>query len=113
MRMFNSLIQCLIIGTFRFMRRIREINPNAKICFRCKVEDPGITAVCLNCKRAIYCNRKCLKKNRKMHDIICNIYLEKNISIRVTYEQMEQNFTDYEIQVTRMNEKKMKEFSYV
>ncbi len=113
MRMFYSVIQCIIIGTFRFMRSMRDMCPNGKICFRCKIQDSGITAIFLNCKRAIYCNRKCLKKNKKIHDIICNIYVEKSTSIKVTYEQMEQNFVDYEIQVTRANEKKMKEFNYV
>jgi tRNA G18 (ribose-2'-O)-methylase SpoU len=103
----------MMLGVFRFLRKSKEVYPTGKICFRCKVEDPGITAVCLNCKRAIYCNRKCLRKNRKMHDIICNIYIEKSISIRGTFEEMQQNFQQYEIQVTRLNEKKMKEFSYV
>ena len=113
MRMFNSTIQCLILGIFRFMKRMKDLYPNGKMCFRCKVEDPGITAVCLNCKRAIYCNRKCLKKNRKIHDIICNILIDKNIPIKVTFEQMQVYFQDYELQVTRMNEKKLKDMSYV
>lgn len=113
MRMFNSVIQCITLGIFRMIKRMKDYSPNSKICFRCKVEDPGITAICLNCKRAIYCNRKCLKKNRKIHDIICNIYIEKNISIKVTFESMQLSFQDYEMQVTRINEKKMREFSYV
>ena len=48
-----------------------------------------------------------------MHDIICNIYLEKSVTIKATFENMQTNFQDYELQVTRLNEKKMKEFSYV
>lgn len=110
MRMFHSVIQCFMIEIFRLMKKIRESNFNLKICFRCKLEDSGITAVCLDCKRAIYCNRKCLKKNSKIHSIICKIYLEKNSAIKAVFEQMQLNFEEYESQVKRAHEKKIREF---
>jgi len=111
MRMFHSIIQCFMIEIFRLMKKIREANINFKICFRCKTEDPGMTAVCLDCKRAIYCNRKCLKKNRKIHNLICRIYLEKNAAIKAVFEQMQLNFEEYDGVVTRMQQKKIMEFS--
>ena len=109
--MFNSIIQCFMIEIFRLMKRIRESSFNMKIWFRCKLEDSGITAVCLDCKRAIYCNRKCLKKNRKIHEQICTIYVEKNNAIKAVFEQMQLNFEEYETQVTRAQEKKDREFA--
>ena len=111
MRIINSIIQCLMIEIFRLMKRIRESSFNMKICFRCKTEDSGITALCLDCRRAIYCNRKCLKKNKKIHSSICKIYLEKNSAIKAVFEQMQLNFEEYETQATRIQEKKNREFN--
>jgi len=76
-----------------------------RICFRCKLEDRNITAICLNCKKAIYCNRKCMKKNRKIHDMICRVYIEKSLMIKSVMESMTESFSQYKNYIKNVKSK--------
>lgn len=109
--MFYTSIQCFILGTIKLMDNVN--NQKVRICFRCKVEDSSITAICLNCKKAIYCNRKCMKKNRKIHDMICRIYIEKSPIIKTVMENMKDNFAKYKESNEKQNERRKKDNNIV
>ena len=109
MRMFYTAIQCLVLGTIKLMDTVNT--QKVRICFRCKTEDHTITAICLNCKKAIYCNRKCMKKNKKIHDSICRIYIDRYQQIRSVMDQMKENFAYYKDYNEKLNERRRKDNS--
>jgi len=80
-----------------------------KTCFRCKKEDQTITAICLNCKKALYCNRKCMKKNKRIHSLMCRFHLDKHYAIKTVMEEMKKNFNYYQEEMTKANERKKKD----
>jgi len=110
MRMFYTSIQCFILGTIKLRESVNS--QKVRICFRCKTEDSTITAICLNCKKAIYCNRKCMKKNRKIHDMICRIYIDKSTNINSVMEAMSDNFRNYKDYNEKVNERRRKDQLY-
>jgi hypothetical protein len=102
----------MILGVFENANNFNRGPVEMKACYRCKVKDPGITCICLNCKRATYCNRKCMKKNRRMHDPLCNIYLEKSSVIKELSDSMRENFNKFRNLMSKSNDKKSKETGY-
>ena len=109
--MFYTSIQCFLLGTIKL---VETVNKNkVRICFRCKVENQSITAICLNCKKAIYCNRKCMKKNKRIHDPLCNTYIEKYQIIKAVMDEMTKNYDFYVDQNDRINERKRKDNSVI
>lgn len=67
----------------------------SKICFRCKDDQSSVNAVCLNCKKAIYCTKKCMVKNSILHDYVCKYYIEKENSIKMFIEKFGENYKSY------------------
>lgn len=105
--MFFVTIQCLILGVIKL-----QINANenrSKVCFRCKLEDATITAICLNCKKALYCNRKCMKKNQDIHTFICRFHVEKNQAIKTIMATMRENYDYYQEQSEKASLRKKKD----
>ena len=109
MRTLMSINQCLALATVKMLNYFAD--RKIKICFRCKNDDSGINAYCLNCKIAIYCNKKCNKKNRIVHDIICLIYIENGEYIRNTVLKALENHQKYEDQIYRVNDRRKKDNS--
>jgi hypothetical protein len=102
--MFGSIIGSFIQGAMKEYKKVK--NTNMRICFRCKLIDQTITEFCMNCKRSVYCNKKCKKKNKVLHDGICNDYIENYPYIKEVISQMEENYKFLEDQVNRQNIKK-------
>lgn len=104
MRMFYTIIQCFILGN---IKQYKFLDTNKiRICYRCKVEDKTMTAFCLNCKKAIYCNRKCMNKNRRIHDILCKIHTDKQNQIKSLVGQMDTNFNFFINETNRINQRR-------
>lgn len=95
MKMFMSIIKCFVVGTIENYKSM--INLKLKICFRCSNEDKSLNCICMNCKFAVYCNKKCLRKNYILHETLCGFYLDnvglinslmaKTVGSFITYEQ--------------------------
>lgn len=111
MRAFNAFIQCFCLETVRMFQRV--VNQRMKICYRCKNDDPSINAICLNCKRAIYCSKKCMKKNRILHEHFCKFYLEKSQTLRIMINQIIENQNSYEQHSYRLKEMRHKDKSVI
>lgn len=102
--MFGSIIASFIQGAMGEYKNVK--NNNMRICFRCKLIDKTITEFCMDCKKSVYCNKKCRKKNRNVHEGICDEYIEKYAYIKETIAQMEENYKFLEEQINRQNVKK-------
>ncbi len=74
-----------------------------KICYRCKNEDPSLNCFCLNCKRATYCNNKCMNKNLILHAKICRNYMEKGSIINSIFDKTMEYYIDYEKETKELN----------
>ena len=105
--MFFVTIQCFIIGTIKLQNNAND--QRIKICFRCKLEDQTITAICLNCKKALYCNRKCMKKNKRIHNLLCRFHLDKHHAIKAVMDGMKDNYDYYQEQTEKANARKEKD----
>jgi hypothetical protein len=89
------------------MKEYKNIKNNKlRICFRCKLIDQTITEFCMNCKKSVYCTKKCRKKNKNLHDGICNDYIENYPYIKEVMSQMEDFYKSMEDKVNRDNVKK-------
>lgn len=66
-------------------------NKKTNYCFRCR-ENKEITAVCLDCRKALYCHSKCMTKNSEIHSAICAYYLEINPMIDAINKALIENF---------------------
>lgn len=108
MRMFYVSIQCFILGSIRLQE-----NHKSKVCFRCKVEDQSITSICFHCKKAIYCNRKCLKKNKSIHYKICKFHSKNIQAIRTVMEGIRENYSYYKESIEKANERRKREMTSV
>jgi len=104
MRMFYSIIGCFIQGTMKQYKNVK--NNNLRICLRCKLIDLTITEFCMDCKKAVYCNKKCKKKNSVLHKGICEEYILKFPYIKETLAQMEENYKFLEDQMNRADIRK-------
>ncbi len=50
-----------------------------------------------------------MKKNRKIHDMICRIHIDKFSLIKSLMDQMKENFDYYVEQNERLNERRRKD----
>jgi len=80
-----------------------------KICYRCKNENQSLNYVCLNCKRAMYCNKKCCKKNLVLHDQICRIYSEKGSTINSLFDKTLEYYVEYEKEIQVVNMRRLRD----
>jgi hypothetical protein len=90
MRMFYSFLQLLTRGVIDVQKE--HIEGNVKICARCKLMDPNINCMCLDCKKTVYCSQNCLKKNYLLHKKLCVMYTENYPVIKSFMEQMKENY---------------------
>jgi len=102
--MFGSIIASFIQGAMKEYKNVK--NKNLRICFRCKLIDKTITEFCMDCKKSVYCNKKCRKKNKVLHEGICNDFIMNFPYIKETISQMEENYKFLEDQIDRANIKK-------
>jgi hypothetical protein len=103
-RMFYCFTQCLIIGTMKLYTS--HIRNNTTVCYRCKLIDKSVKIVCLSCKHASYCSKKCLKKNLALHKKLCHTFIENQLIIKTMMEQMSQNYIIVEEKTNRKNIRK-------
>lgn len=104
MRMFYVSIQCFILGTINLKEQSER--ERKKFCFRCRVEDQTMTSICMNCKKALYCNRKCMKKNVPLHTMICRFFIENQNSVKAVVQKMTENYTYYNLESQKQNNRK-------
>jgi tetratricopeptide (TPR) repeat protein len=106
-RMFMSFIQCFTRGAITIYNSASS--NGSKICFRCRNDDSSINCICLNCKRALYCNKKCLRKNRILHDSLCKYYLENNQLIKAMMNSLMENYILYEQHISNVTNRRKKD----
>ncbi len=102
-----TLIQGLSISTVRLFDTV--LKDKIKICYRCKNDDREMNMMCLNCKRAIYCNKKCMNKNAIVHENVCGYYVQNSQYINNIVAQAFDNMYKYEAQVFVNNDRKLKD----
>lgn len=103
-RMFMSLLKCFTYETLNIIYEHK-----GKICYRCETEDNSINAICLACKAAIYCNKKCMRKNRILHVYLCNFYTENRKTIDSFMENLVENYKVYKEQMQRLEFRRNKD----
>ncbi len=98
------MLKCFASETLRIIYEYQ-----GKVCFRCRLEDNSMNAVCLNCNVAIYCNKKCMKKNQILHENICKFYVDNRTLINNFMKQLDENYKLYIDQVKRVAIRKDKD----
>ena len=106
-RIFYSTIQSFALGTIKICKIVSA--QKLKICFRCKNEDPSLNCICLNCKRAVYCNRKCMNKNNTLHDDICRQYMDNGATINSLFDKTMEYYIDYEKDTKELNLRRVRD----
>jgi hypothetical protein len=103
-RIFYSSIQSFALGNIKLFKIVSD--KKLKICYRCKNEDPSMNCFCLNCKRATYCNNKCMNKNLVLHAKICRFYMEKGAIVNSMLDKTMEYFVEYEKETKEVNLRK-------
>src|SRR5690606_36330760 len=80
-----------------------------KVCFRCGLEEDSINAICLNCNTAIYCNKKCMKKNRPLHENLCKYYMDHKQLISLFMSQLDEDYKSYRETMYRVEYRRNKD----
>jgi hypothetical protein len=61
-----------------------------------------IKTFCINCQFAVYCSKKCMKKNYQLHKRLCDYFVENNAIIKSLMDTMSFN---YRIMEEKQNKK--------
>lgn len=103
-RMFMSFLKCFTYETLNIIYENRS-----RYCYRCDIEDNSINAICLNCDSAVYCNKKCMKKNFRLHVNLCRFYKENKQLIANYMERLEESYRSYKDQMYRVEYRRNKD----
>jgi hypothetical protein len=90
MRMFSHFTQTLITGTMSLYTKFKS--NKLRVCFRCRAMNNNINTFCLNCQFAVYCSKKCMKKNYNLHKKLCDYFVENNSILKSLMETMSVNY---------------------
>ncbi len=95
-RIFNTMLKAFSAETLNIIYEYQ-----GKVCYRCQTEDNSMNALCLNCSSALYCNKKCMRKNRILHENLCRYYMTNRAAVNNFMKSLSDNFKSYREQMFR------------